>query len=101
MGLIVEPLPLVDIPICVDQLPLAICFVVAPLALVAAAVGPQLVSVAVPQVVEPLARVGGSIFESDGALSDSAVLVHLTTLVILVMTVVGLRLIHMFLLLAV
>ena len=100
MGLVVEPLTLVHIPISMDQLSLAICFIVPPLALVAAAIGPQLMTITVSQVVEPLASVCGPILKSDGSLLDSAVFIHFSTFVILVLAVVRLRLVHMFLLLS-
>ena len=76
MRLIILPLPIVDMPIAVYQLPLSITVVVDPLALIDGAIGPNLLSNSVPFSIEILPFVGRAIVVLEGA-KDRVVLCSL------------------------
>lgn len=80
LSFIVGPLALVDVTIGVDQLALTVGFVVSPLTFVARAIRPQLGAETVTHAHQPLARVNGTILESEGSLGYAPVLIDLLTI---------------------
>ena len=77
IGLVVDPLALIDIAISMDQLSLPVRLIIPPLTFIATAIGPQLGAHTVSHPVQPLSSVSGTIAQGEGTLGDASEFIHL------------------------
>ena len=77
LGLIIDPLSLIDVTIRVHQLALTVCLIVTPLAFITTAIGPELRAHAITHTVQPLTSVSSTIAQRKRAFVDTAKFINL------------------------
>jgi len=76
--LIVSPLAIVDVSICMNQLPASICLIVTPHSFIARRVRPHLHSISVSALAQPLAFVNSSVWKRLGSFLHAAFVIRFT-----------------------